>query len=176
LFSTLNPQPSTLNTQPSALSPQLSTLNPQPVPGWADKRGGHAPRQRVRARRLDARRRGLLSSFHPCVELRENLRSVSHRCHATLKVWQSTKETNHLPVGCLPDGLLLSSPELSDAKVYEPSIRACLGTTAHFCEVVVPRLSLRSRPVSHFFPFHFSNAPKLLRLIFWTRLVHQAVY
>ena len=29
------------------------------------------------------------------------------------------------------------SLELSDARVYEPQIRARLGTTAHFCEVVV---------------------------------------
>ena len=28
--------------------------------------------------------------------------------------------------------LLLSSPELSDTKVYEPQIRALLGTAAHF--------------------------------------------
>ena len=34
--------------------------------------------------------------------------------------------------------LLLSSLELSvDTKVYEPSVRARLGTAAHFCEVVV---------------------------------------
>ena len=32
--------------------------------------------------------------------------------------------------------LLLSSLELSDTKVYEPYIRARLGTAAHFCEVV----------------------------------------
>ena len=32
--------------------------------------------------------------------------------------------------------LSLSSLELSDAKVYEPSIRALLGTASHFCEVV----------------------------------------
>ena len=32
---------------------------------------------------------------------------------------------------------LLSSLELSDTKVYEPYIRARLGTAAHFCEVVV---------------------------------------
>ena len=32
--------------------------------------------------------------------------------------------------------LLLSSLELSDAKVYEPYIRAILGTASHFCEVV----------------------------------------
>jgi len=33
--------------------------------------------------------------------------------------------------------LLLSSLELSDTKVYEPHIRALLGTASHFCEVVV---------------------------------------
>ena len=33
--------------------------------------------------------------------------------------------------------LLLSSLELSDTKVYEPEIRARLGTAAYFCEVAV---------------------------------------
>ena len=33
--------------------------------------------------------------------------------------------------------LLLSGLELSDAKVYEPYIRALLETAAHFCKVVV---------------------------------------
>jgi len=36
-----------------------------------------------------------------------------------------------------PSSLLLSSLELSDTQVYEPYIRALLGTTSHFCEVVV---------------------------------------
>jgi len=36
--------------------------------------------------------------------------------------------------------LLLSSLELSDTEVYAPYIRARLGTAAHFCEVVVPKL------------------------------------
>jgi len=40
--------------------------------------------------------------------------------------------------------LLLSSLELSDTKVYEPYIRARLGTAAHLCEVIV--LKLRSDP------------------------------
>jgi hypothetical protein len=31
----------------------------------------------------------------------------------------------------------LSSLELSDTAVYEPSIRARLGTTSHFCKVVL---------------------------------------
>ena len=33
--------------------------------------------------------------------------------------------------------LILPSLELSDTQVYEPYIRALLGTTAHFCEVAV---------------------------------------
>ena len=36
--------------------------------------------------------------------------------------------------------LLLSSLELSDTKVYEPQMRARLGTAAHFCEAVVIKL------------------------------------
>ena len=39
--------------------------------------------------------------------------------------------------------LSLSSLELSDTKVYEPYIRALLGTASHFCEVFV----LKSRTV-----------------------------
>ena len=35
--------------------------------------------------------------------------------------------------------LLLSSIELSDTKVYEPLLRALLGTASQFCEVVVPK-------------------------------------
>jgi len=37
----------------------------------------------------------------------------------------------------LSSSLLLSSLELSDTQVYEPYIRARLGTAAHFCVVVV---------------------------------------
>jgi len=36
--------------------------------------------------------------------------------------------------------VLLSSLEWSDTKVYEPEIRALLGTASHFCEVVVLKL------------------------------------
>jgi len=43
---------------------------------------------------------------HPGVELRENLRSISHRCHLfeVACVWELTKETIHLPLGCLQGG------------------------------------------------------------------------
>jgi hypothetical protein len=46
---------------------------------------------------------------------------------------------------------LLSSLKLSDPQVYAPSIRAPLGTTAHFCEAVdvsVKWLSLQYEPAS----------------------------
>ena len=42
-----------------------------------------------------------------------------------------------------PSFPLLSGPELSDTKVYEPQMRALLGTTSHFCEEIV----LESRTV-----------------------------
>ena len=45
-----------------------------------------------------------------------------------------------LEVVPLVSSLLLSSLELSDRKVYEPYMRALLGTAAHFCEVVVLKL------------------------------------
>jgi hypothetical protein len=40
---------------------------------------------------------------------------------------------------------LLSSLELSDTNVYEPCIRARLGTTTHFCEVAIPLSSAVER-------------------------------
>ena len=43
-------------------------------------------------------------------------------------------------------GLLLSSLELSNTKVYEPQIRALLGTASHFCQVGV--LKLRTVPIA----------------------------
>jgi len=42
--------------------------------------------------------------------------------------------------GSSSSSFLLSSLELSDAKVYEPCIRALLGTASEFCEVVVLKL------------------------------------
>ena len=45
--------------------------------------------------------------------------------------------------GSTSSSLLLLSLKLSDTKVYEPQIRALLGTAPHFCEVVVLRLRTR---------------------------------
>ena len=45
---------------------------------------------------------------HPGVELRANLRSIPHRCHLfeVAFVWEFTRETIHLPLGCLQGGEL----------------------------------------------------------------------
>ena len=42
----------------------------------------------------------------PNAELRANLKSISHRCHPILVafVWELTKETIDLPLGCLQGG------------------------------------------------------------------------
>ena len=43
---------------------------------------------------------------HPEVELRANLKKISHRCHLfeVAFAWELTKETIHLPLGCLQGG------------------------------------------------------------------------
>jgi len=48
---------------------------------------------------------------------------------------------------------------LSDTNVYEPQIRARLGTAAHFCEVVVLR---RGRPL-----LRIDHWPTILKLTCW---------
>ena len=44
---------------------------------------------------------------HPGVELRANVKSISHRCHLfeLAFVWELTEETIKLPLGCLQGGL-----------------------------------------------------------------------
>ena len=43
---------------------------------------------------------------HPAVELRANLKSISHKCHLfeMAFVWELAEETIHLPPGCLQGG------------------------------------------------------------------------
>ena len=70
---------------------------------------GYAPRDSPEG----VRRRGEIqihvadhSRHHPEVELRANLESISHRCHLeeVAFVWELTKVTIHLPLGCLQGG------------------------------------------------------------------------
>jgi len=69
--------------------------------------------------------------------------------------------------------LLLSSLELSDTKVYEPQIRALLGTALHFCEVIV--LKLRTAPIGTAHPLPAPEASGLTASPY-TRKVDTCVY
>ena len=60
--------------------------------------------------------------------------------HAAVHVERCVHRVRPQPATPSSSSLLLSSLELSDTTLYEPQIRARLGTTAHFCEVVVLRL------------------------------------
>jgi len=48
----------------------------------------------------------LLAAIHPGGNPGANLKSISHRCHPILVafVWELTKETIDLPLGCLQGG------------------------------------------------------------------------
>ena len=52
----------------------------------------------------------------PGVELRANLKSISHRCQLfeVAFVWELTKETIHLPLGCLKGGFQAHTPAPDD--------------------------------------------------------------
>jgi len=128
---TSNPQPYTLHPQFSTLNPELYTLQghlahkKQRPPRtlqydyaqdfMAVLRGGGAGSYErgtpVPPQVRDAGREAPLgSSHHPGVDLRANLKSISHRCHLFERacVWELTKETIHLPMGCLQGGLCFS--------------------------------------------------------------------
>ena len=74
-------------------------------PGGLDFRRGGVPRAVLRQAH---------TVNHPVVELRANLKSISHRCQLfdVAFVWELTKETIHLPLGCLqgenPDPQILN--------------------------------------------------------------------
>ena len=109
----LNPQPSTLNPRPSTLNPQPATLDPQPStlnPGWKQV------------------------SWRGCARR-------SSRTLPTPSSPRSTRRVRQRPPlsvqGCSSSCLLFPGLELSDTKVYEPGMPALLGTTSHFCQVVV---------------------------------------
>ena len=63
--------------------------------------------QTATASHLAARNLGTFVFIHPGVELRANLKRISHRCllFEVAFVWELSKETIHLPLGCLQGGL-----------------------------------------------------------------------
>ena len=64
-------------------------------------------------------------------------------CESTLEKLLALNRTSWV---CRSSSLLFSSLDLSDTRVYEPYMRALLGTAKIFCEVVV--LKLRTENLS----------------------------
>jgi len=66
-----------------------------------------------------------LARIHPGGNPEANLKSISHRCHPILVacVWELTRETIHLPLGCLLGGehSLRPSPHHPDPCGHQPS-------------------------------------------------------
>ena len=56
--------------------------------------------------------------------------------------------------------LLLSRLQLSDTQVYEPSMRALLGTASHFCELIVLKLRTGAREQ---LPLHLGDGERVPR-------------
>ena len=70
---------------------------------YMHKYGGHPD-----ARARDAAH-GVTPNPHPAVGLRANLESISYRCRLfeVAFVWELTKETIRMPLGCLQGGLIV---------------------------------------------------------------------
>jgi len=77
---------------------------------------------------------------HPGVELRANLKSISHRCHLfeVAFLWQLTRETIHLPLGCLQGGA-------ARRVVRDPAPRCSWD---HQNRVIQESMSLKYEPTS----------------------------
>ena len=90
-------------------------------PGFRVQGPGSRIQGRRNARTCCSRMRGTVlrmprpGALHPGVELRANLKSISHRCHPILVafVWELTKEIIHLLLGCLQGGAARNIPPLS---------------------------------------------------------------
>ena len=65
---------------------------------------------------IQRQHQNLLPLLHPGVELRASFKSISYRCHLFEEafVWKLTKETIHLPLGCIQSAFLAlcDSPQL----------------------------------------------------------------
>ena len=69
----------------------------------------------------------ILQSIHPGIELRANLKSISNRCHIfeVVFAWELTKETIHLPLGCLQGGARPDPPPPPPPRCWESCKKKC---------------------------------------------------
>jgi len=97
---------------------------------------------------------------HPGVELRANLKSISHRCHLfeVAFVWELTKETIQLPLGCIQGGSHGTAiPESVAALIgaLEPGRRFLpIAMLRHSWLVRIPSWPARGRNRKVLFPAH----------------------
>ena len=89
------------------LSSRLLNPTPRPRPLQLDEERDREEAQLRLAFQLQAEEdEAVHTPTHPGIELRANIWSISHRCHSleVAFVWELTKETIHLPLGCLQGG------------------------------------------------------------------------
>ena len=87
---------------------------------------------------------------------RANLQSISHRCHPILMafVWEFTKATNHMPLGCLQDGLITNDL----CSVAETALLSTGRTVNCSSSTGSPGAGFRCRRVVGAPPFHSPEA------------------
>jgi len=132
-LSSLNPKPSTSNPHPMrgagrpasarSLHPAPYDLHPTPITLHSTLYTLHNQNSTIKTQHstLDIQRRGAG-------------RPASTSQPSTMNPQPSTLNSQH---STFFFALILSSLELSGTKVFEPYIRALLGTASHFCEVVI---------------------------------------
>jgi len=111
-FNVSHPTPSTLNPEPSTLN-FFDVSSNRFLPVFLKASLPSSPSQVIRfgASNEDRGQIQALSAVcsrdpHPGGNPGANLKSISHRCHPILVafVWELTKETIYLPLGCLQGG------------------------------------------------------------------------
>ena len=145
--STLNSQLSTLSPQPSTLNSQLSTLNPQPSSLHVQAGSRACLRTQTPSPKLSTLNHQVstlkpqLSTLNPQPSTLNPQPSTLNPQPSTLHPQAGSRACRHTCSGHRSSSsLLLSSLELSDTTIYEPSIRAFLGTASHSCSVIVLKL------------------------------------
>ena len=80
---------------------------------------------------------------HPGVDLRANIKSISHRCHPILVafVWELAKETINFPLGCLQGGckMEISFETFSDRNGPPQEASGARGLWGGVSKLIPPR-------------------------------------
>ena len=113
--------PSTASAHAAALMGSLSQVQPSCLGSLKTKRSASFTRLSLAAICLPGKQ------HHPGGNPGANLKSISHRCHPILVafVWELTKETIYLPLGCLQGGEADGLPLLDRRRTRTRARRWC---------------------------------------------------